>query len=148
MSNEVATSEVAHKESRRPYPVITPDSEPFWASVHERALRLPKCRSCTTYFFPPAPFCPNCWSDEISWETVAGTGKIFSFVTFQRLYDPSFADLLPYSVAVIEFDEGPRMLSRITGTTAPEIDARVEVVYEDLDGDTTLPLFRVIAPAM
>ena len=148
MSNEVAASDVAREESRRPRPVITPDSEPFWTSAHARALRLPKCLACAEFFFPPAPFCPRCWRDEISWELVAGTGKVFSFVTFQRLYDPSFEDLLPYDVAVIQLDEGPRMLSRLTGTGNPAVDARVEVVYEELDEHTTLPLFQVIAPAM
>lgn len=76
---------------------------------------------------------------------MSGRGRVFSFVTFHRLYDRSFESLLPYSVAVVELDEGPRVLSRIAGEE-PSIGDAVEVCYEDL-GDATLPLFRSLVGA-
>lgn len=130
---------------RPPYPVITDETAPFWDSAHARTLRLPHCRGCGEFFFPPAEFCRFCWSEEISWDQVAGTGRIFSFVTFQRMYNRAFEELLPYHVIVVELDEGPRFMSRLTGLAEgeiPTVDAAVEVVYEDLDETTTLPLFR------
>ncbi len=131
----------------RPHPVITPETAPFWRSVHEHRLSLPRCSVCSGYFFPPSPFCPRCWSGSVLWSPVSGTGIIHSFVIFRRLYDPSFSDLLPYSVALVELDEGPRLLSRITGPIEACVGARVEVVYEELDDETTLPLFRVTGSA-
>ncbi|HUY06965.1 MAG TPA: OB-fold domain-containing protein [Acidimicrobiales bacterium] len=101
------------------------------------------CTSCSRYFFPPAGFCPRCWNDSVVWASVEGTGIIVTYVTFHRLYDPSFADLLPYSTAVIELDEGPRLLGRISGSLDPSVGARVSIVYEDLDDETTVLLFEV-----
>lgn len=143
MAGNPETSEVAALQSARPRPVITPESAPFWRSAHLRRLELPMCTSCSRYFFPPSQFCPQCWSDRVVWSPVRGTGSILTYVTFRRLYDPSFADLVPYSTAVIELDEGPRLLSRVTGALDVSVGARVEVVYEDLDDETTLPLFQV-----
>jgi hypothetical protein len=62
------------------------------------------------------------------------------------MYNKAFESILPYHVAVIELDEGPRLMSRLTGLgegETPEVDARVEAVYEDLDDATTLPLFKL-----
>ncbi|HVB01252.1 MAG TPA: OB-fold domain-containing protein [Acidimicrobiales bacterium] len=140
--NQVA-SETIPLQSARPRPVITPETAPFWRSVHEHRLELPMCVPCARHFFPPSKFCPQCWSDSVVWKPVRGTGTILTYVTFRRLYDPSFADLLPYSTAVIELDEGPRLLSRVTGTLEASVGARVEVVFEELDDETTLPLFQV-----
>lgn len=133
-----------------PFPVITEETAPFWRSAHEHSLRLPRCGGCGRFFFPPAPICPYCWADAISFESVAGTGTIVSFVTFQRLYHPAFEGLLPYDVGVVELAEGPRLLSRIIGRSeghAPEVGAPVEVCYEDLSAEATLPLFRVTVEA-
>jgi uncharacterized OB-fold protein len=141
-----ATTPAPAKVRRPPYPVITPETAPFWESVNEGALRLSFCNAGDGFFFPPANFCPVCWREEVTFEPVAGTGKVFSFVTFRRLYNPAFSDLLPYSDAVIELDEGPRLLSRIVGpgdNPALVIGAPVHVVYEPLDGDTYLPLFAL-----
>lgn len=107
-------------------------------------MRLPRCNAGDGFFFPPTNFCPRCWGEDITFELVSGSGHIFSFVTFRRLYNPAFTDLLPYSVAVIELEEGPRLLSRITGPGDDEalvIGAPVHVVYADLDDHTVLPLF-------
>lgn len=128
--------------SLRPKPVITPETAPFWSSVRIHEMRLPQCESCARFFFPPSAFCPFCWSDKVTWTAVRGTGTIVSYVTFQRLYHPGFADLLPYSVAVVEMDEGPRLLGRVTGSDHVEVDGRVSVVYEDVDSETSLPLFQ------
>lgn len=144
MGEDSAASGTTSLETTRPRPVITPESEPFWRSAHEHELKLPRCSACSSYFFPPSQFCPRCWSDSVVWSAVSGTGNILTYVTFRRVYDPSFADLIPYSAAVIELDEGPRLLSRITGDHEISVGARVEVVYDDLDVESTLPLFRVI----
>lgn len=143
MGENPATSEPTLLQLARPRPVITPESAPFWQSAHEHRLKLPMCTLCSRYFFPPSQFCPKCWSDSIVWSPVRGTGTILTYVTFRRLYEPSFAGLVPYSTAVIELDEGPRLLSRVTGVLDASVGARVAVIYEDLDDATTLPLFQV-----
>ena len=146
--DEKQTGAGATKVVRAPGPVLTPETEPFWRSVRERQMELPRCQACGHFFFPPSGFCQFCWSPDIKWEPVAGTGRVFSFVTFQRLYNPAFADLLPYAVAVIELDEGPRLMSRITGVDVSKIncDDRVAVRYEELPDGNVLPLFAPAEP--
>lgn len=132
-----------------PPPIINEETAPFWNSAREHALRLPKCVPCGKFFFPPAQLCPFCWNTEISYELVAGTGSVLSFVTFQRLYHPAFASLLPYDVGVVQLDEGPRLLSRILGRESgspPEVSSPLIVCYDDISEAVTLPLFRVVGP--
>lgn len=80
----------------------------------------------------------------MTWTAIKGTGQVVSYVTFRRLYHPAFGDLLPYHVVLVEVDEGPRLLSRLTGEGEPAVGDRVVIVYEDVDSDTTLPLFRLL----
>jgi uncharacterized protein len=123
--------------------VLTPECELFWESVQRKAMRLPRCADCSTFFFPPFPMCQNCWSTNITWELVSGRGKIFSYVVYQRLYNRAFESLLPYVVAVIELSEGPRLLSRLHGVQdvdALSCDQLVTLEYVDQEGQT-LPLF-------
>lgn len=84
---------------------------------------------------------------DYSWEPVSGMGSIFSFVRFQRLYHKAFASLLPYVVAVIELDEGPRMVSRLVGLgeqDSVKCGALVQVRFERFSDELVLPLFEVL----
>jgi uncharacterized OB-fold protein len=77
---------------------------------------------------------------------VSGKGKIFSFVTFHRVYRPAFTADVPYVVALIELDEGPRLLSNIMGVTHDQVkcEMRVEVVFDDYDEDISIPKFKLV----
>jgi uncharacterized OB-fold protein len=105
---------------------------------------MPKCSDCGGRWFPPTQFCTHCRSKNWAWTEVSGRGKIFSFVVYHRLYHPGFADELPYAVAVIELEEGPRMLSNVVGLRPDELvcEMPVEVVFEDITDNATLPKFR------
>jgi uncharacterized OB-fold protein len=69
---------------------------------------------------------------------------VYSFVVFHRLYHPGFADDLPYAVAVVELEEGPRLPTSIVGVAHTEIrcDMPVEVVFDDVTETVTLPRFQ------
>ena len=129
-----------------PLPAVTEENKPFWDSCKQNVLKLQKCSSCVEFRYPASVICPKCSSMEFSWEAVSGRGSIFSFVTYRRLYHKAFASLLPYSVAVIELDEGPRMVSRLVGVTdqnSIRCASRVKVCFEHLGGDLVLPLFEI-----
>lgn len=129
-----------------PLPQITEETQPFWDSCKEGALKLQRCSDCLEFRFPPSVACPGCSSMNYSWEPVTGWGSVFSFVTFQRLYHKAFASLLPYVVAVIELSEGPRMVSRIVGlgeTDSLRCGALVKLRFERLSDDLVLPLFEL-----
>ncbi len=127
----------------KPLPVPTPETEPFWSAARDHRLSLPKCAACGTVRFPPSAHCPDCGAAEHDWVDLSGTGKVFSFVTFQRLYNKGWEGEIPYVVALIQLDEGPRILSGLTGIDAADVvcDMPVKVVFDDVTEDVTLPKF-------
>lgn len=125
-------------------PASTPWSTPFWVSVQRRQLQLPWCADCDQAHFPPRPFCPHCWSDNIQWRPSAGRGLIHSFTTV-RAYPPSaFQGDLPYVIAVVRLDEGVQLLSNIeVHGQELEIGGTVEVVFREIE-DGLLPVFTLV----
>jgi uncharacterized OB-fold protein len=128
----------------RPLPKPAPESRPFWESCRKHELRLQRCGRCNAYRFPPGVLCPECWSTDCEWVRVSGRGKVYSFVVYHRAYHPAFATELPYLVAVVELDEGPRLTTNIVGCNpgAVHCGMAVDVVFEDVTPATALPQFR------
>ena len=108
---------------------------------------MPRCDACGKYWFPPSLLCPHCNATKWTWTSTSGRGRIFSYVVYHRVYHPGFADEVPYAVAVIELDEGPRMISNVIGIAPDKLacDMRVEVVYQPITETITLPKFKPAA---
>jgi uncharacterized protein len=126
-------------------PVPTPETQPFWAGTLAGELRIQHCQSCGKYYFYPRPFCRYCQSRDVEWRPVSGRGRLVSYVINYRPLPPA-DPAEPQVIALIELDEGPRMLSNIVGV-APEpenltLDARVTVQFEPR-GDQALPVFSL-----
>ena len=134
-------------EPRRPLPRPTPETQHFWDGTREGELRLQRCDACDKVYFPPRPFCPGCASREVSVFKASGRAILYSYVINHRAA-PGFEP--PYSIAVVELDEGPRMMTNIVGTPqTPEalrLDMPLEVVFEAFGDEITLPLFRPAEP--
>ena len=132
---------------RKPKPRPAPESLPYWQAAKEHRLALPKCEDCSQFWFPPSRTCPHCLSTNFSFQNVSGRGKVFSFVTFHRVYRPAFAEDVPYVVALVELEEGPRVLTNILGVTHEDVrcEMPVEVVFDDYDEDIAIPKFRPIS---
>lgn len=128
----------------KPIPTPSEDSKPYWEAARHHELKLQKCRICGAFWFPPGAVCAECTSDVYDWTPVSGKGKVFSFVVFHRAYHPGFKEELPYVVGCIELDEGPRLLSNVVGCKPDEVrcDMPVEVTFEDITAEITLPKFR------
>ena len=131
--------------SRAPLPQPTPESQPFFDALKQRRLLIQRCRDCGNAYYYPRPFCPACLSSAVEWEQASGRGKLYSFVINHRAA-PGF--VAPYIIAVVELDEGPRMMSNLVDVEPdPEMvrcEMPVEIVFDDVDGDVTLPRFRPI----
>ena len=129
--------------SGRPLPQPTPETQHFWDGTKAGELRLQRCDSCSHTYFPPRPFCPRCASREVSVFKASGKGTLYSYVIHHR-ERPGFTS--PYSIAVVELEEGPRMMTNIVGAPqTPEalvLDMPVEVVFEQQNDDITLPFFQ------
>jgi hypothetical protein len=94
-------------------------------------------------YFPPRPFCPQCASRDVAVFCASGQGRLYSYVIHHRPV-PGFTP--PYAIAVVELDEGPRMMTNIVDCPqTPEaliLDMPLEVAFEKIDDEITLPLFR------
>ena len=131
-------------EYNKPLPVITETNRGFWEATRRHELRVPKCRECGNVCFPPSEVCPKCLSVQFDWVKVSGKGKVWSWVVFHQAFLSSFGDQIPYNVAYVELDEGPIMLTNLVGIRNEEIKLGmpVEVVFEDVTNEVTLPKFK------
>lgn len=128
----------------RPVPRLSPALAPYFAAAREHRLVVQKCGSCGALRFPAREVCSSCWSREAAWVPVSGRGQVFSFYVMHQVYHPAFAGRVPYTVAVVQLDEGPHVTSAIEGCAPAEvrIGMPVQVAFEELSGEVTLPVFR------
>lgn len=128
----------------KPLPTKDEDSEKFWSGTQQGKLRVKECADCRKHHFFPRSICPHCHSDAVDWVEASGTGTVYSFTVARRAAGPAFKDEVPYAIALIELDEGPRMMSRMGGDPARvRIGAKAEVYFEAISPDCTLPFFRL-----
>jgi len=131
----------------KPLPIINDDNRQYWGYCKQHELRMQQCNNCGYIRFPPGILCPRCHSMDASWVKLSGRGKIYSFVVYRVSYHPSYADDIPYTVAVIQLAEGPRMESNITGIKVEDlkVDTPVEVCFDDVTDEVSLPKFKAVS---
>ena len=117
-------------------------TEPYWQALDAGRLVFQRCAACRHAWLPPRTECPRCLSRESSWEAASGKGKLVSWVVYHHGYHPYFAARLPYTVAVVELAEGPRLISGLVTTGRPlAIDLPLTLAIEREAG-VALPRFR------
>jgi uncharacterized protein len=118
-----------------------PITAPFWEGALRNELMLQKCNSCGTYQFYPRPFCLKCESDTIGWVRASGNGTVYSLTVVRIEVSAELPP--PYVVAIIQLDEGPRMLATLRGKNCKNGD-RVRVVWRERGNAPPLPEFAII----
>jgi uncharacterized protein len=131
---------MAQKPLPRPYQ----DTEAYWDAAKEKRLVLQQCKDCGKHQFYPRGVCSHCLSSALDWVESRGRGKVHTFTVCHRAPHPGFAAELPLVIAVIELDEGVRMMSNIVGCdpTSVRIDMAVKVVFAEESPEITLPKFE------
>lgn len=125
-----------------PKPDITDLNRPYWDGLREGRLRVQRC-GCGHAWLPARRECPSCLRDGARWEDCSGRGSVLSWVVYHTAYHPAFESRLPYHVALVELDEGPRLLSRVLdGHDRLRGGLRVELAVSWEDG-LALPTFRL-----
>ena len=139
---------MTEQEYKLPIPVADEESEPFFRGAKERKLMLLRCARCGQHRLPGRDRCADCWSTESAWVRGTGRGKLYSFGIMHQQYHPAFAGAIPYNFAIVELEEGPRLVSNIVGCANEElrVDMPVEAVYDDVSEETTLVRFRPSEP--
>lgn len=129
----------------KPVPQPTPETQPFWNGTCAEQLWIQRCSGCTRHFFYPRSQSPYCASANVEWVKATGRATLYSYVINYRAAAPGVEDDGPYPIAVVQLEEGPRMMSTIVGAKpTPEalaLDMPLEVVFERC-GDINLPVFH------
>ncbi len=128
----------------KPLPPIDDLSRPFWEAARREELCLPRCRACghiTTQF---ERWCPRCAGKDLDWVKMSGRGTVWSHVAFHRMYFKAFEDDLPYNVALVELEEGPRLITNLIDIAREsiEIGLPVTAAFIAVTPEVTLVKFR------
>ena len=131
----------------KPIPPMNPWAEPFWAGTREGRLVIQKCADCGKHVFYPRLVCPFCFSERLDWIEASGRGTVYSHTLVRNNPPSAFIEDLPFTIAIVELEEGVRMMTNIVDCD-PEVvhcDMPVEVTFERLTDEITLPKFRPLA---
>ncbi|GAA4168574.1 Zn-ribbon domain-containing OB-fold protein [Gryllotalpicola koreensis] len=133
--------------SEGPVPEPTPETRPFWEGTAVGELRIQRCNVCEKFYFYPRPYCPTCLSEDVEWRAVSGRGSLASYnINYRPM--PMFKTDQPQVIALVELDEGVRLMSNIVGVEpVPEklpLGLRLTVGFEPR-GDQFLPVFSPAA---
>ncbi|WP_298216836.1 Zn-ribbon domain-containing OB-fold protein [Acidocella sp.] len=131
----------------KPLPHPNATTQPFWSGCQQGRFELQRCEACGHMQFPPRLACTSCHSGALGWVNASGRGTVYSFTTVYRAPIEAFKPDLPYIIAMIELEEGPRAMMNLRGAD-PEriaIGMEVEIFFEPpaADGGYPLPQARL-----
>jgi uncharacterized OB-fold protein len=127
-------------------PEIDDTTSEYWAAAADGRLIADKCSDCGELAPYPRGFCPACWSGNVSSVELSGRGTLYTYSEVHVNPMPPFKDLVPYVAAMVDLEEGPRVLTRLVDITADElaIGMALRATFEQVDEGEGLVLF---APA-
>jgi uncharacterized OB-fold protein len=120
------------------------DSQEYWKGARERRLLFQKCGACGSIQFPPRHHCASCWEADLKWVESRGEGTVESFTIVRRAPLPAFRGKVPYVVAAVLVEDGPRMITNLVGENVLDVKIgdKVRVDFEDNGSGDRLPQFR------
>lgn len=127
-------------------PVADIESKPYWEATAGGMLLLRRCPDCGPFFYP-RDHCPRCWRTDTEWMQASGRGTVYTFTVIYQNDLPPFRERLPYVVAIVELEEGPRMTSNIEGCGPDDVRCgmAVQLAFREEqreEGSVFLPVFR------
>jgi len=128
-----------------PLPVPNEETRPFWEYCKAGELRVQRCLTCAKLRHPPRPGCPVCGSLEFEWQRLSGRGRVYTYAVSRQAVHPALEGLIPHTTIVVELEEGVLMTSNLVDRADEvEIGQPVEVVFEPVSEDISLPKFRFV----
>ncbi|MEP7273272.1 MAG: Zn-ribbon domain-containing OB-fold protein [Acidobacteriota bacterium] len=130
-------------DNQRPLPKPDRDSEYYWAAARRHELVFQQCDECALFRFYPRLVCPSCMSTDYHWRESTGRGTVYSYTVIHRAPTPAFREQVPYVLALIDLEEGVRMMSNVVGCDVGEVSIGmpVRVTFEDVSDEISLPKF-------
>jgi uncharacterized OB-fold protein len=125
-------------------PGMTDLTRPYWEAARDGRLVVQECQECGRLQHPPLPACPDCHRSQLGWRELSGRGTVYSCTVVRHATHAAFAGKIPYVVALVELDEGPRLVTTVTGCPPEDVRAGlpVRVVFRRLTDEVTLPCFE------
>jgi uncharacterized protein len=135
---------MAREGPRYDLPAPDPETQPFWDAARSGTLLIRRCGDCGRFHFYPRPFCPVCWSSNVEWVEASGRATLYTWSVVRRNDLPPFGERVPYVAAVVDLDEGPRMMTNVVDCAfdALEVGMPLEVLFQETSEDVTIPVFR------
>ena len=133
-------------EPKRPLPRADEfDTQAFWAGTKDKEFRYQQCKQCETVVFYARRHCTRCLDGELEWKVASGRATVYTYSIVRQSYHPFFRNQVPYAVAWVDLEEGPRILSNIVGVEDPLTEVAIgmplEIEWEEHD-DLCIPLFK------
>jgi uncharacterized OB-fold protein len=127
----------------KPIPIPDDASREFFEGAKHGRLMLQRCGACGNYRFHARDRCDVCRSRDYTWEAASGRATVISHAVMHQRYHPAFYDELPYPLAVVELEEGPRLITSVVGVEADHLKAgmAMKAVFEDFGEGVVLPRF-------
>ncbi|MBI4234618.1 MAG: OB-fold domain-containing protein [Chloroflexi bacterium] len=131
------------QQYQKPIPDITVDNQAFWEGCKRHEVLVQRCSDCG-YNRIGSPICPQCSSLKHQWVKASGRGMLYSWIVVYQRYHPAFTADLPYNVAIVELQEGPRLWSNVVGVNSEELrnGMPLQVVFDDVTPEVTLAKFK------
>lgn len=124
----------------------TPDAEtqPYWDAARAGRLLVRRCADCGAHHFYPRPFCPACWSERVEWVEASGRATLYTYSIVHVNDLPPFPERVPYVAAVVDLEEGPRMMTNVEGCDFGDlrVGMPLQVHFRAISDEVTIPVFR------
>ena len=124
-------------------PAPDPETQPFWDAARAGRLLVKRCADCGEAHFYPRPFCPHCWSEQVDWEQASGRATLYTWSIVRSNDLPPFPERVPYVAAIVDLDEGPRMMTNVVDCDFDrlEVGMNLSADFRDVGDDVTIPVF-------
>ena len=114
-------------------PGTTPLTQPYWEGAHNHQLLLQRCTACGHLWHPPLPRCPVCHSAEVEWTPASGRGRVYTYTVAYHATHAAMADKVPYVIALVDLEEGPRILTNLRHCTEESVQIGMpRLIFEEL----------------
>ena len=139
---------MAELDVRKPLPAVTPEAKPFWDAAAQNKLTIQRGQDCKAWVWTPRPSCNECGSERVEWTPMSGQGEVYSFTVIRqvvgRAASKAFEPDIPYVVAWVDLEEGPRLITNIVQCPAESVKLgmKVSVVFEQATPQIWLPKFK------
>ena len=131
-------------EYTKPLPTIEPETEEFWKAAKRHELFLQRCNACEEVIHFPRVMCYRCLSEDLGWIKSTGLGSVYSFTIIHQVAHLGFESEVPYVYAIIDLDDGARMISNVVNIepSTVEVGMRVQVTFDDVTPEISIPKFE------